>query len=268
MVDLLRCPALDETTSVRRVVGRTLVVVLLCSWLTGPLPAQEPPVHYWHQGSMPPGAIGSLQLQRGGPLPGFFQPVKIKAPKGVLISLAEEGGFRELEEAPVTVGMLIGQVYRIRVMNVPMNEGLEVFPTIEVINRLYAPADHAVRFPVVIELTRQDLQFALDGKFVTRVVFLEDPQWATPAGEDPEGQNWFEVGPGKDPLAIADQLGRPVAILRMGARLPDYDQGPDADFLFGCPPLLRYPPPEEIQEPSPEPAPAQDLRAFLQGPAR
>ena len=44
---------------------------------------------------MPPGAIGSLQLQRGGPLPGFFQPVEIKAPFGALISLAVDGQFDE-----------------------------------------------------------------------------------------------------------------------------------------------------------------------------
>ncbi len=42
---------------------------------------------------MPPGAIGSRQLQRGGPLPGFFQPVEIKAPAGALISLASGDQF-------------------------------------------------------------------------------------------------------------------------------------------------------------------------------
>jgi len=46
------------------------------------LSAQQPGVHYLHQGIMPPGAIGSRQLQRGGPLPGYFQPVEIKARPG------------------------------------------------------------------------------------------------------------------------------------------------------------------------------------------
>lgn len=252
----------------RRVAGRTLVAVLLCSWLAWPLGAQEPPVHYWHQGAMPPGAIGSLQLQRGGPLPGFFQPVEIRAPKGALISLAEEGGFAKFDKAPVTAGMLIGQVYRIRVANIPMQEGMEVFPTIEVVNRLYTPPGQEVRFPIAIDLTLQDLQFALQGKFVTRVIFLEDPRLAVPAKENPEEQTWFEVGPGRDPLAIADQLGRPMAILRMGARVPEADREPGLDFLFGCPPLVRYPPSEAIEEPSPEPAPAESLRASLIGPAR
>ena len=57
------------------------------------LTAQQPGVHYWQHGDMPPGAIGALQLTRGGPLPGHFQPVEIRAPQGARISLARENAF-------------------------------------------------------------------------------------------------------------------------------------------------------------------------------
>lgn len=217
------------------------MVILLCSWSAVALPAEGPGVHYLHQGVMPPGAIGSLQLQRGGPLPGFFQPVEIKAPPGALISLAEDGAFGQPQAAPLRVGMLIGQVYRIRVMNVPLNPGLEVFPTVEVIDRLYSPLGQQVRFPIAIQLTQEDLLLASRGKFVTRVIYLEDPETALPIQEDPEAQSWFEAPRGEDPLALADQLGKPVAIVRLGARLPGAP-GPDMDFLFGCPPLVKHPP--------------------------
>jgi len=109
----------------------------------------------------------------------------------------------------------------------------------------------------VIELTREDLQFALDGKFVTRVIYLEDPRAALPLQQDPRGEQWFEVGPGRDPLAEADLLGRPVAILRMGARLPDNNTGPDMQFLYGCPPLVRYPPKVKVLPPPPPPPRAE-----------
>lgn len=226
-----------------RLVGKVAMVMLLGSWLVTPLPAQGPGVHYLHQGVMPPGAIGSQQLQRGGPLSGFFQPVEIKAPPGVLISLAEEGVFAESQAAPVRVGMLIGQVYRIRVMNIPRNPGLEVFPTIEVIDRLYTPHGQQQEFPIVVDLALEDLLLALDGRFVTRVIYLEDPQNALPIQEDPQVQSWFEAAAGQDPLAVADQLGRPVAILRLGGRLPGGGFAPDMSFLFGCPPLVKYVPP-------------------------
>ena len=218
------------------------MVMLACCWSAGLLPAQEPGVHYLHHGVMPPGAIGSQQLQRGGPLPGFFQPVEIKAPPGVLVSLAENGAFGQAEPAPVRAGMLIGQVYRFRATNIPLHPGLEVFPTIEVIDRLYTPRGQEVRFAVPVELTTEDLLLASDGKFVTRVIYLEDPRQALPIQEDPQTQNWFEAAPGRDPLAMADRLGRPVAILRLGARLPDATVGADMAFLFGCPPLVKHSP--------------------------
>jgi hypothetical protein len=219
------------------------MLMLACLW-PALLAAQQPGVHYLHHGIMPPGAIGSLQLQRGGPLPGFFQPVEIKAPPGVMISLAEGGTFAQAEPAPVRAGMLIGQVYRLRVMNLPLLPGLEVFPTIEVINRLYAPPGQEVRFPIVIDLPLEDLRLAADGKFVTRVVYLEDPQTALPVRENPRQQEWFEAPAGTDPLAAADQLGRPMAIVRIGGRLPDQSGQIDPSFLFGCPPLVRLPPTE------------------------
>ncbi len=221
--------------------------MLVLGWLSwaATLPAQQPDVHYLHHGVMPPGAIGSMQLQRGGPLPGFYQPVEIKAPPGVLISLAVAQQavaqqFDESQPAPRKAGLLIGAVYRLRVTNIRLAEGLEVFPTIEVIDRLYAPPGQQCRFAIPVELTEEDLKLAIDGKFVTRVIFLEDPRHALPVRENPQHQNWFEAAPGQDPLAVADGLGRPVAILRLGGRLPD--QGMDAQFFFGSPPWLSIPP--------------------------
>jgi hypothetical protein len=251
MVNPLRCLATEAPANGSRVVGKVAMVLLLCSWSAGSLSAQQPGVHYWHQGVMPPGAIGSRQLQRGGPLPGFFQPVEIKAPAGVLISLAEEGSFGQPQAAPVRAGLLIGQVYRIRVRNIPLNPGLEVFPTVEVIDRTYAPPGQEVQFPIAIQLTLEDIMLASNGNFVTRVIYLEDPRQALPIPQGSDEQRWFEVPPGGDPLAVADQLGRPVAILRLGARLPD-SLGPDMSFLFGCPPVVKYPPRGEALPRQPE----------------
>ena len=232
-----------------------MLLAILCLAIPGR--AQEPAVHYWHQGVMPPGAIGSRQLQRGGPLAGFFQPVEIKAPDGVSISLAVANQFGPPQKAPRRVGLLIGAVYRLRVTNIPLPraEGLEIFPTIEIIDRTYAPTDQQVRFAIPVEIALQDMELAMQGKFVTRVIYLEDPHNALPTRSD-NGQSWFEVGPGRDPLAVADELGRPVAILRLGARVPD--QGPDPNFCFGSPSWVAYPPLTAAQaKPVRETAPAR-----------
>ena len=245
--------------------GRLAVVALICLASAAVAGAQVPNVHYWHHGVMPPGAIGSRQLQRGGPLPGYFQPVEIKAPPGALVSLAEAGRFGPLSRTPIKAGLLIGQVYRIKVTNIPLRSGMEVFPTIELIDRLYAPVEQQRRFPIPIELTAEDLYLALDGTFVTRVIYLEEPRQALPVGEFNGSQNWFDVGPSRDPLAVADAMGRPVAIVRLGARVPGDSTQPDDEFLFGSPPLRHYAPevrvlPRPPAGAQPAPAPPEDAR--------
>jgi hypothetical protein len=230
------------------------MTMLVVWWLgaAATVPAQQPNVHYLHQGVMPPGAIGSRQLQRGGPLPGFFQPVEIKAPQGALISLAAADQFEPAQPGARKAGLLIGSVYRLRVTNIRLAEGLEVFPTVEVIDRLYAPPGQECRFAIPVELTEEDLKLASDGKFVTRVIYVEDPRHPLPARDNQQGQNWFEAAPGQDPLAVADGLGRPVAIVRIGARLPDPDT--DASFFFGSPQFVDCPP----EQAAPKAAPRAD----------
>jgi len=248
MVHVLRNPTIRKRIGASVVGGTAFAIclvaaVLVCLGPAAPSSAQvarRSAVHYRQHGNMPPGAIGRQQLQRGGPLRGYFQPVEIKAPPGTMISLAVDGRFQRPQEAPVTVGMLIGQVYRLRVTKIPVNEGLEAYPTVEVINRLYPPEGEKWRFPIPVELTREELQYALRGKYVTRVIYLEPPDGALPLLQNPKQQRYFEVAADQDPLKTADRLGRPMAILRMGSRMPDFE-GADAAFLYGCPPLIPHP---------------------------
>ncbi len=232
-------------------------MVVGCWCVTGSQTSAQPPVHYRHNvGSMAPGEIARRQLSRGGPLQGYFQPVEVKVPDGASISLAQDGKFLPGQPGHVKAGMLIGPVYRLKVTGIPLNEGHEVYPTIEVINRLYPPPGLAVKFPIPIQLSKEELIYALSGKYVTRVIYLEDPRRALPVRNNPELQRVFEVGREDDPLKIADNLGRPMAILRMGSRVPDFD-APSNRFTFGMPPFLDYtnaaqPPArnEGIEEPS------------------
>jgi hypothetical protein len=184
-------------------------------------------------------------------LPGYFQPVSIQGPTGISIETAETGGFDNPRPAPLVAGMLIGQVYRLRVTSIPNREGEEVYPTIEVIDRLYPPVGLEFKFPIPIDLTQEELEMALDGKFVTRVIYLEEPDAATPVAQKPTDQSYFEADEGDNPLDVADALGRPMAILRIGGRLPDAE-GPDANFLFGSPPLVRWTPTRQTNFGAPE----------------
>src|SRR5262245_28676227 len=108
--------------------------------------AQEPPRHYLHAGVLAPGAIAGMKLQRGGPIPGYFQPVEVKTPEGTMVSFAGDGQFLPPKASPAKSAMLIGPVYRLRITGIPLHEGEEVYPTIEVVDRLYPPIGEELKF--------------------------------------------------------------------------------------------------------------------------
>lgn len=215
---------------------RALVVGLTCS--TAVL-AQDRPVHWLNAGAMPPGAIGRQRLMRGGPLSGFCQPVEIRAPQGARIAPAAGSGFLPAQVSPLVVGLPIGPVYRFKVTEIPGHPGLELFPTVEMVDRLYPPAGQQLRFPVPIELTLDELLLAAEGRFITRIVYLEDPLLAPAIAREDDQQPWIEARPGEDPLVMADNLGRPMAIVRLGGRVPENSQ-PNAAFLYGAPEAMIY----------------------------
>ena len=214
--------------------------------------------HRLQSGLAPPGAIGRQQLQRGGPWVGYFQPVKLIPPQGAKVALARKGRF-EPPQASLTVGLLIGPVYRLRVTQIPGHPGKELYPTVELIDRTFAPAKLAVKFPVPIHLDQNDLELALQGKFIVRVVYVEDPQRALPSPAPAKGVQWFDVRPGEDPLQVADALGRPLAIVRIGSRTPRNTAAPDPGFLYGSPPFVY------LQAP---PQPARNARKTPAAPVR
>jgi hypothetical protein len=216
----------------------TAIAALATFALAATLTAQPPPVHYQHRADHPPGFVGGQQLLRGGPREGYFQPVQINVPEGTLVAGPTAGGFDQAQKNSLLLGMQIGHVYRLKVGNVKFREGEEVYPTIELVDRLYPPPGQATRFPIPIDLTAEELALALDGHYVTRVIYVEDPKTAVPVADAPRQQRYFEVGQSDDPLQIADQLGRPVAILRMGSRIPSA-LGSEEPFLYNSPAVDR-----------------------------
>lgn len=229
------------------------LLLAACVCLTQPAHAQTG-VHYPHGPWSPPGHVGRSALARGGPLLGYFQPVQIILPEGAKVSLAAHGRFTDPASAPLKAGLLIGQVYRLRISEIPGYPGEELFPTIELVDRLYPPPGLRWKFAIPIEITQADLDAAFAGRFVTRVVYLEDPENALPVQGDPLHPAWWDAAPHENPLELADRLGRPMAIVRLGGRVPSPDLESDPAFLAGCPPFIQ---PVEAVDPPPA---ANDLQ--------
>lgn len=203
--------------------------------------AQSTRMNYLHDSNMPPGFVGQQQLLRRPSMAGYIQPVQIQAPEGVRISLQVDGRFADPRPAPVLCGMQLGYVYVMKVTNIPLREGVEIFPSVELVNRLYPPEGMQLHFPVPIELTTEEIDLAIDGRFVTRVIYLEDADNPLALRDDPRHQRFVEIGPGEDPLHAADRYGRPMAILRLGSRVPD--DGNAGMPELASPPIQIYPNP-------------------------
>ena len=238
MVHTLRFVAVTDRCRRSFLIFGLVIALVNCLCCISLVQAQQ--VHYRHRGDMPPGAIGQWQLQRGGPLPGYFQPTEIIVPSGSKVSLVSGFQFDEAEQNRRRAGFLIGQVYRLKVTHIPLYAGVEIFPTIELIDRIYPPPGRSLEFPVPIQITVDDLKEAIQGRMVTRVIYVEDPGHALPAMQEPRDSIAFDVRQGQDPLKVADSLGRPIAILRLGARVPG-PRGPSPQFVYGSPIWKPFP---------------------------
>ena len=219
-----------------------LYLALICITMVFAIPtaAQEPSLlhdrHFRDSGLHPPGQVGQGFLSRGGPIPGYFQPIEVRAPQGTQLAFVANGQFGPSLLAPTKAGMLIGAVYRMKITHIPDLEGVEVFPSIEVINRIYPPRGLEAKFAIPIHLSQREIEMAVQGFFVTRVIYLEDPTNPIPTDESIVRQRTLDIRYTEDPLHVADKLGRPVAILRIGSRSPQLNAQTNR-FMFSSPPI-------------------------------
>ncbi|MFM7116150.1 MAG: hypothetical protein ACKO0N_05895, partial [Planctomycetota bacterium] len=99
----------------------------------------------------------------------------------------------------------------------------------------------ALRFPVLVAISEDDIEQALAGRLVTKVIYVENPETALPYRQLCNGhQAFFDVTDLEDPIKTASRLGRPIAILRLGTRQPS-----DEEMSYGSAtaiPLTVFPP--------------------------
>ncbi len=226
------------------------IVITIAAWmLAGSVVAQTASIpaaygyHNLYNDQTPPGVIGRGRSDLRGPVQCQYQPVKISAEADARIALAQGNMFQQSSDKPFYAGLILGNVYRIQVTEIPHQPGWDIYPTVELIDRVYPPVGQEVRFAIPIVISQDDMQQALGGNLVTRVIYLEDPQTALPIADSPGQQRDFDIMPNQDALDVADSLGRPVAIIRYGSRTPPRDVSLMNAFLMGCPPWLPLPSP-------------------------
>ncbi len=182
----------------------------------------------------PVGEAGRWQAVIRPGIQHYVQPVQIKLPTTGEVSFYQGGSPSSVHAAPAQAGMQVGYAYRIKLASIPEYPGVELYPTIELLGRLHPPTELKDKYPVPVEITAAEIEAAMNDQMVTKVIYLEQPQLANPSRQV-EGKMHIEsLDTEVNLLEAADQRGRPIAILRIGGRIPE-PQSTEDEFYSASP---------------------------------
>lgn len=201
------------------------------------LQAQVPGKYFPLDHRRPPGVAAQWNAQIQPGAYGQPQAVKVTLTDGGTVSFYQGSPHGEVPvESPAQVGLVVGNVYRVKLSNLPNRPGVDLFPTLELIDRLHPPVGVSQQFPIPIEITDEEIETALGDGMVTKVIYLEQPDFASPVETDGFSGN-EDLPPTENLLAAADHRGRPLLILRLGGRIPD-PNSPQDEFYSTSPILF------------------------------
>ncbi len=183
----------------------------------------------------PVGVAGRWNIAIRPSVANYVQPVQVQLPTTGEVSFYRGGaGSAVTLPAPAQAGMQVGHAYRIKISNLPDHPGVELYPTIELLGRLHPPVELKNKYPVPIEITAEEIETVINDQMVTKVIYLEQPQLATPTRQVNGKMHVESLETKVNLLEAADVRGRPIAILRMGGRLPDPNSAED-EFYTSSP---------------------------------
>jgi uncharacterized repeat protein (TIGR01451 family) len=169
--------------------------------------------------------IGLALGQGPGPMPAPGKlHVQFQGDPGVRFSYLQGPGVWKTQPLPVRMALQPGARYIFKVEGVPGADGQPLYPTLEVLDSLYLPPSmRAADYPAPINIGEADALAAGHGSMVTKVITLEDPEGPyVGLGGDVNGAD-AEALSGQDPLAFSREVGRALAILRLGNKVPTED---------------------------------------------
>ena len=153
----------------------------------------------------------------GGAAPLLY--VRFVVPPATQISIYQGTPDGRPFTGPVVAGFRPGYIYRVKIANLPDHPQEALYPTLEVRGTLQLPPNlRAANYPAPLVFSQEDVERALAGGLVTKVIYLESPDRAFGVATQPDQPLETEVRPTLDPVAEARLLGRPVLILRLGGR--------------------------------------------------
>ncbi|AMV22985.1 hypothetical protein VT84_01145 [Gemmata sp. SH-PL17] len=197
----------------------------------GPVPTQGGGAGF---GAAQPGPLGPprmipgadvLQPGMGAPVPAPLVAAKFLAPKDVRVTAFPGSAQSRMYDAPAVMGLRPGYVYRFELSNLPYSPGQALYPEVEVRGTLVPrPGMKYMDHPIPLVFSASDIERALKGAVITKVIYLEDPEKALPT--EVGANSPVEMTDSTDSDAVKSALanGRLMAIVRLGNLKPTADQ--------------------------------------------
>ncbi len=191
---------------------------------------------------------GVMVYQPQGPATGMTSQVAFVGPEGMAVAwdVAQHGAFDSQPlVCPGRYNFPQGAIYRLKLSGIPGRPGVELYPTLEVGPVMPRTEAFLAHNAIPAQFTPEDFDQVLSGNFVTKVIYLPDPEYQELALAGVETLVSTRLDPGVDPIVEADRRGAILAIVRLGNK--DL-QSPGSELIEGDVATASYQCPAEGQE--------------------
>ncbi|MEM9364602.1 MAG: hypothetical protein AAGD07_01315 [Planctomycetota bacterium] len=145
--------------------------------------------------------------------------VTFASPDGMQVRY-DVGGAGQFDSEPLVVparqNFPQGALYRLKLTNIPTRPGVELYPTVELAYANPRTGAYLAHNAVPIQFLEEDFDQVLTGNFVTKVIYLPDPDFQGPAIAGIDTLVSTRLDPSIDPIVEADRRGSILAIIRLG----------------------------------------------------
>jgi hypothetical protein len=185
----------------------------------GVIPANFPGMHGRHGMHMGPGGPPMMPIAAGPQQMGPTVQMLFHRPEAMQVRW-DVSGVGQFDSEPMILpgrkNFPEGGIFRIKLTSIPGREGVELYPTLEVGPTTPRTAAYLAHNAIPIQFTEEDFDQVLSGNFVTKVIYLPDPEFQEMALAGVETLVSTRLDPGVDPIVEADRRGSIMSVIRLG----------------------------------------------------
>jgi len=129
-----------------------------------------------------------------------------------------------------------GGIFRLKVTNIEGRPGMELYPTLEIGRATPRTSAYLAHAAIPIQFGQEDFDQVAAANFVTKVIYVPDPEYQELALAGVDTLVSTRLDPGVDPIAEADRRGSILAIVRLGNKdleVPGVDPAQMAGLMPG-----------------------------------